>query len=301
VATPDQIERYVIPAISAEKEECYAITEDGRRLRRRRHRGHGPPQGDDYILDGVKWHVTSYNSAAFAFFQAKLTDGDHAGEHAMFIVDLPTDGVRVVRTPAYTHTISHHHPIVAFEGVRVPATQMVGSEGDGMAFAYEWFRYERIMVASRCLGGAERLIEDTTEFAKPPDRERPSHHRVRRRRGHAGRFSLTELFAARCHRLRNGQGHRRRRRSEGPAHPVLDGQALRLRDGRPGGRPLRPDLRGPRLHARERGRALLPRATGGADLGRARARSSGRSSPTRWSSGARPPSSDRRPGSPRRG
>jgi alkylation response protein AidB-like acyl-CoA dehydrogenase len=141
--------------------------------------------------------VTSYNSAAFAFFQAKLTHGDHAGEHAMFIVDLPTDGVRVVRTPAYTHTINHHHPIVAFEGVRVPATQMVGSEGDGMAFAYEWFRYERIMVASRCLGGAARLIEDTTEFAK---NRIVNGHPITEFGAVEAMLadSLTELFAARC-------------------------------------------------------------------------------------------------------
>ena len=77
----------------------------------------------------MKWHVTSFNHADYAFFQAKLTDGDHAGDHAMFIVDLPSDGVRVVRTPEYTHTIGHHHPIVAFESVRVPATQMVGPRG----------------------------------------------------------------------------------------------------------------------------------------------------------------------------
>jgi alkylation response protein AidB-like acyl-CoA dehydrogenase len=166
VATPEQIERYVLPSIRGEKEECYAITEEGAGsdvdaivATARRHNG-------DYILDGVKWHVTSYNSSSYAFFQAKLTNGQHAGEHAMFIVDLPTDGVRIVRTPAYTHTISHHHPIVAFESVRVPASQMVGREGDGMTFAYEWFRYERIMVASRCLGGATRLIDSTTEFAK---------------------------------------------------------------------------------------------------------------------------------------
>ena len=32
----------------------------------------------DYLLNGVKWHVTSYNSADFAFFQAKLDGGPHA-------------------------------------------------------------------------------------------------------------------------------------------------------------------------------------------------------------------------------
>ena len=78
------------------------------------------------MLDGVKWHVTSYNEADYAFFQAMLTGGDHAGEHALFVVDLPTPGVRVVRTPAYTHTIAHHHPIVAFEEVRVPASHLSG-------------------------------------------------------------------------------------------------------------------------------------------------------------------------------
>ena len=47
----------------------------------------------------------------------------------MFVVDMRHPGVRVVRTPAYTHTFGHHHPIVAFEDVRVPATQLVGSRG----------------------------------------------------------------------------------------------------------------------------------------------------------------------------
>ena len=118
--------------------------------------------GDDYVLNGEKWHVTSYNSADFAFFQGKLAGGAHAGEHAMFLVDLPSPGVRVVRTPAYSHTISHHHPIVAFTDVRVPAAHLVGAEGDGMSFAYEWFRFERLMVAARCLGAAERLIAEMT-------------------------------------------------------------------------------------------------------------------------------------------
>ena len=121
--------------------------------------------GDEYVLSGEKWHVTSYNSADFAFFQAKLTSGEHAGEHAMFLVDLPSPGVRVVRTPAYSHTISHHHPIVAFTDVRVPASHLVGAEGDGMSFAYEWFRFERLMVAARCLGAAQRLTDEMTAFA----------------------------------------------------------------------------------------------------------------------------------------
>jgi acyl-CoA dehydrogenase len=161
VATPDQLERYVRPAVAGEREECYAITEEGAGSDVDAIEATAAPDGDDYLLNGVKWHVTSYNAADFAFFQAKLP----SGEHAMFLVDLPSPGVRVVRTPQYSHTIGHHHPIVAFEDVRVPAANLVGAEGDGMAFAYEWFRFERTMVAARCLGAAERLTAEMTAFA----------------------------------------------------------------------------------------------------------------------------------------
>jgi alkylation response protein AidB-like acyl-CoA dehydrogenase len=163
VATQDQIERYVRPAVAGEREECYAITEEGAGSDVDAIEATAVPDrdGDGYLLNGVKWHVTSYNAADFAFFQAKLP----SGEHAMFLVDLPSPGVRVVRTPEYSHTIGHHHPIVAFEDVRVPAANLVGAEGDGMAFAYEWFRFERMMVAARCLGAAERLTAEMTAFA----------------------------------------------------------------------------------------------------------------------------------------
>ena len=197
VATSYQLDRFVLPTVRGEREECYAITEesagsdvDGIVATARR-------DGDDYLLDGEKWHVTSYNTADYAFFQGKLAGGDHDGEHAMFLVDLPSPGVTVVRTPAYTHTISHHHPIVRFTDVRVPATHLVGAEGDGMSFAYEWFRFERMMVAARCLGGAQRLVDEITAFAK--DREvqgRP----IASLGAIQGMLadSLTELFAARA-------------------------------------------------------------------------------------------------------
>jgi len=112
-------------------------------------------------------------------------------------VDLPSPGVSVVRTPAYTHTISHHHPIVSFDNVRVPAANLIGAEGDGMAFAYEWFRFERLMVAARCLGAAGRLTEEMTAFA----RERQAGGRPISEYGLIGAMladSLTELFAARA-------------------------------------------------------------------------------------------------------
>jgi acyl-CoA dehydrogenase len=196
VATPYQLERFVLPTIRGDAEECYAITEEGAGSDVDAIEATARRAGDEYVLNGEKWHVTSYNTASFAFFQAKLAGGAHDGEHAMFLVDLPSFGVSVVRTPAYSHTLSHHHPIVAFRDVRVPAAHLVGAEGDGMSFAYEWFRFERLMVAARCLGAADRLVTEMTAFAAA---RRVQGRPIAELGAVAAMLadSLTELFAAR--------------------------------------------------------------------------------------------------------
>jgi len=166
VATPYQIERYLVPTVRGDAEECYAITEEGAGSDVASLEATARRAGDGYVLNGVKWHVTSFESATYAFFQARLADGPHAGEHGLFVVDLPSPGVRVVRTPRYTHNLAHTHPVVAFEDVAVPRENLVGSEGDGMEFARAWFRFERLMVAARCLGAMERLVTEATAFAR---------------------------------------------------------------------------------------------------------------------------------------
>jgi acyl-CoA dehydrogenase len=222
VATEDQVERYLRPTVRGDREECYAITEasagsDVDAIEATAYR-----DGDEWVLNGVKWHVTSYNSADYCFFQAKKINPSHPersrgdsshptaapgaiasasaaedpAEHLLFLVDLPTPGVCVVRTPAYTHTISHHHPIVEFTDVRVPAGNLVGDEGGGMLYSREWFRFERLMVAARCTGAASRLVEEMTAFARTRVAGGvpiASHGLV------AGMLadSVTELFAAR--------------------------------------------------------------------------------------------------------
>jgi acyl-CoA dehydrogenase len=196
VANDHQLETWLRPTVSGQREECYAITEEYAGSDVSDLTATAARDGDDYVLNGVKWHVTSYNKADYVLFQAVLTSGEHAGDQALFVADKDTPGIRVVRDPAYTHTIAHHHPVVAFEDVRVPATHLIGGEGDGMAFVYEWFRFERLMVATRCLGAAERLVDEMAAFAAQRE---VGGNRLSDKQLVQGMLadSLTELFAAR--------------------------------------------------------------------------------------------------------
>ncbi|MGZ8614012.1 MAG: acyl-CoA dehydrogenase family protein [Actinomycetota bacterium] len=196
VVSAHQMQAWILPSIRGEMHECYAITEAGAGSDVDAIEATARRDGDEYVLNGEKMHVTSYNDASFCFFQAKIVGGPNEGAHAMFFVDKATHGVRHVRDPAYTHTYPDSHAIVAFDDVRVPAANLVGEEGDGMSFTYEWFRYERLMIAARCCGAAERLIDEATAFAQ---------HRVQfgspiienQAISHMLADSLTELWAAR--------------------------------------------------------------------------------------------------------
>jgi alkylation response protein AidB-like acyl-CoA dehydrogenase len=165
VVTDHQLEQWIRPTVDGEIHECYAITEAGAGsdvdgIQATAHR-----DGDEYVLKGEKWHVTSANLASYVFFQAKLEDGPNAGSHALFFVDMGTPGVERLRVPEYTHTYAHHHWEMRFNDVRVPKENLVGSEGGGMGFSHAWFRFERLMIAARCCGAAERLIEEASAFA----------------------------------------------------------------------------------------------------------------------------------------
>jgi len=196
VATDYQKQRWLYPAVRGEKHEAYAITEEFAGSDVSALEATARREGDEYVINGVKWHVTSFNLAEYVFVQAVLTDGPHRGDHVLLVVDLPWPGVEVVRTPHYSHNIPDEHPIVSFTDVRVPVSHLVGAEGEGMTFTQDWFRFERIMVASRCVGAAQRLVDEMTAFAKERivDGKPLGEHQLV-----AGMLadSATELFAAR--------------------------------------------------------------------------------------------------------
>jgi acyl-CoA dehydrogenase len=75
-------------------------------------------------------------------------------------------GVRLVRTPKYTHTFVFEHPIFAFEGVRVGDDRVLGEVGEGSELTKDWFVEERIMIGARTMGASSRALELSLAFAK---------------------------------------------------------------------------------------------------------------------------------------
>lgn len=162
-----QKENYLKPLLLGTKKECYAITEkEAGSDVEGSIKTTAEKKGDQYIINGEKWYVTSANKADFFFLQAKIKSGDNKDMHALFIVDKNLKGIELVDTPLFSHTYAHHHSIYRFSNVAIPNINIIGEEGSGMDYTHSWFRHERLGIAARCCGAAERLIDEATTFAK---------------------------------------------------------------------------------------------------------------------------------------
>jgi acyl-CoA dehydrogenase len=164
VGTDEQKERFLRPAIRGERRDAYAITEAGAGSDPTMVATTATRDGNVWILRGEKWHVTSGDVADFFLVHAHV-DGD-AAKAAIFLVDKGAPGVRLVRTPKYSHTFVFEHPIFAFDAVRVDDDRVLGEVGQGFELTKDWFVEERLMIGARTMGAASRCLDESLAFAE---------------------------------------------------------------------------------------------------------------------------------------
>jgi acyl-CoA dehydrogenase len=163
--TPEQIERYLRPALRGERGECYAITEAEAGSDAAGIRGIARRHGDGWVMECEKWFATGGDVADFFIVHVLAIDEDGSNlGPTLFLVDRGP-GVSIVDDPPFTHTFPVGHPTVRFEGVELADCQRLGAVGAGDALTNEWFIEERVHIAARCVGAMERLIEIGTAWA----------------------------------------------------------------------------------------------------------------------------------------
>ena len=157
--TPEQVERYVMPIVRGEYREAWALTEPGAGSDLAALAATADRDGDDWVINGEKWFVTSEGDAGIYLVAAV-----HEGEQLLFLVEPGTPGMEITKTPRFLHDpYLDHHPEIVFTNCRVPAANHV-SGGD--AGSREWILVERLFIAARCCGAALRLLDEATDWAQ---------------------------------------------------------------------------------------------------------------------------------------
>lgn len=170
-ATDQQRERWLDPLLNGEIRSAFAMTEpdvassDASNIQTLIRR-----EGDEYVINGRKWFITnaSHPDCAFLIVMGKTDpDGEPRRQQSMVIVPFDTPGVQLVRNiPVMHHIAPEGHSELVFRNVRVPVSNLLGSEGDGFMMAQARLGPGRVHHCMRAIGMAELALELMTDRAQ---------------------------------------------------------------------------------------------------------------------------------------
>lgn len=163
-ATPEQNERWLQPLLNGEIRSAFAMTEpdvassDASNVQTLIRR-----EGDEYVINGRKWFITnaSHPDCTFLIVMGKTDpEGEARRQQSMVIVPFDTPGVELVRNiPVMHHLAPEGHSELVFRNVRVPASNLLGGEGDGFMMAQARLGPGRVHHCMRSIGMAELALE----------------------------------------------------------------------------------------------------------------------------------------------
>ena len=165
VATEAQRERWLRPQVEGHTRSCFAMTEpppgagaDPSMLQTSAVR-----DGDDYLINGSKWFITGAEGSAYAIIMARMEDGSAT----MFLTDTDKPGFVIERAmDAMDSCFTGGHSVLAFENLRVPASDVLGEVGKGFRYAQVRLGPARLTHCMRWLGQARRAHDIATDYAR---------------------------------------------------------------------------------------------------------------------------------------
>ena len=119
--------------------------------------------GDDYVLTGVKQFISGAGEAAVYVVMARTGEPGARGISAFLV---PGDAESLSFGPHEKKMGWHAQPTrqVLFDGVRVPASAMLGDEGRGFAIAMSALNGGRLNIAACSLGGAQWALDRAVQY-----------------------------------------------------------------------------------------------------------------------------------------
>jgi butyryl-CoA dehydrogenase len=162
----EQKRKYLIPLVSGEHLGCFGLTEPGAGSDAGSQKTTAVRDGSHYVLNGTKNFITNAPQADTCVLFA-MTDREkkHKGITS-FILDMKMQGVTVGKKEVKLGICASASASIILEDVRIPASNMLGNEGDGFKIAMRTLDGGRIGIAAQAIGIARASLEDALAYAK---------------------------------------------------------------------------------------------------------------------------------------
>ena len=177
-------EKYLPAICRGEALTAIAVTEPGGGSDVAAIRTRAVRDGDHYVLNGSKMFITNGVLADLYFVAARIQEGPREpggeGERSpqggeggrrhrgisMFLVERGTPGFTVSRKLDKMGNRASDTAELAFQGMRVPAENLLGTEGAGFYEVMRVFQRERLVAGLHAVAGCERALEDTIAYVQ---------------------------------------------------------------------------------------------------------------------------------------
>lgn len=124
------------------------------------------PDGDDYILDGVKLWTTNGVVADLLVVMARVPKCEgHRGGITAFVVEASAEGVTVENRNAFMGLRGIENGVTRFHRVRIPASHRIGEEGQGLKIALTTLNTGRLSLPAMCAGAGKWCLKIAREWS----------------------------------------------------------------------------------------------------------------------------------------
>ena len=124
------------------------------------------PDGDDYVLNGVKLWTTNGVIADLLVVMAQVPKSEgHRGGITAFVVEADAPGIVVANRNAFMGLRGIENGLTRLTNVRVPAANLIGREGEGLKIALSTLNVGRLSLPALCTGSAKWCLKIAREWS----------------------------------------------------------------------------------------------------------------------------------------
>ena len=163
--TDEQKRRYLVPLADGRQLAAWGLTEASAGSDAAAMRTEAVREGDGWVINGTKQFITHGQSGHLIVVMAVTTRGRGSRGISAFIVERGTPGFRAGRKEDKLGMRASETSEVIFERCRVPASQLLGVEGQGFINALQVLDAGRIGIAALAVGLAQGAYEAARDYA----------------------------------------------------------------------------------------------------------------------------------------
>ena len=165
----EQKQRFLPPLIAGTDKACFAVTEPDSGLDTTRLKTQAVRDGDDYVLTGRKIWISTAQVANKMLIIARTTPIDEVAKPtqglSLFYTDLDRSKVEVREIEKMGRKAVDSN-MLFIDGLRVPASDLIGKEGEGFKYLLHGLNPERILIAAEAIGLGQAALRRATQYAK---------------------------------------------------------------------------------------------------------------------------------------